>query len=460
MKKLEFITHLLEHKKMNSFQKERFLRLVANELGAMENVDPKILKDIELIKKTIGLKTVYNENELVLSVFGDIDEFDLKEVDSIVQSDKRLIENVDDIDKTNSDEKQELISKLDSESSQKKDPNIIYVDKKNTPKFLRALNANTYTKFLTHEIDSDDVEELKDVLGGEYVYQNHLNRIKEVFDVLTNSKSIFKENYPHLIHLSISRNLYAKIKNYIYGLGAWGESENKISWSHPELLEWSKKNLNKVPSPGNDLNYRGFIFEETPFNNVVLTFKQEINIRSVNSFEVIFNTIKFNPKYNFRNKIEFDSLDFDNSIELFTDVEKLKQAIRVIFQIIIEKNPYYVKPKVNMKFFAIEDKVLLSIKSMGSYIDSNINSFRYGKSTRNLMRLCNGICDIELIALFKDKKVYKGPIWESGFSLKGGALNHYGRELNINKLFKEDDSEFDNDSENGVEYKLTFDLGL
>jgi hypothetical protein len=55
MNKFEFIKEVLETKKFNSNQKDRFIRLVSSELANLEDKDSKILADIKAIKDKIGL---------------------------------------------------------------------------------------------------------------------------------------------------------------------------------------------------------------------------------------------------------------------------------------------------------------------------------------------------------------------------------------------------------------------
>jgi antitoxin component of MazEF toxin-antitoxin module len=58
MNKFEFIKDLLETKKFNSNQKDRFIRLVSSEFANLEAKDSKILADIKAIKEKIGLLDV------------------------------------------------------------------------------------------------------------------------------------------------------------------------------------------------------------------------------------------------------------------------------------------------------------------------------------------------------------------------------------------------------------------
>ena len=56
MNKFSFIKQLLENEKFNVSQKDRFLKLVSNELESSEEIDNNIIRDIQLIKEKIGFE--------------------------------------------------------------------------------------------------------------------------------------------------------------------------------------------------------------------------------------------------------------------------------------------------------------------------------------------------------------------------------------------------------------------
>ena len=56
MNKFQFIKDLLDTKKFNPQQKERFFKLVSSELANVGDRDQKIHEDIQLIKDRLGIK--------------------------------------------------------------------------------------------------------------------------------------------------------------------------------------------------------------------------------------------------------------------------------------------------------------------------------------------------------------------------------------------------------------------
>ncbi|WP_296317639.1 hypothetical protein [Winogradskyella sp. UBA3174] len=64
MNKYSFIKQLLENEKFNSNQKDRFLKLVSKELEDSDVRDNELIKDVEAIKKELGLSEEGNTNGL------------------------------------------------------------------------------------------------------------------------------------------------------------------------------------------------------------------------------------------------------------------------------------------------------------------------------------------------------------------------------------------------------------
>jgi len=331
---------------------------------------------------------------------------------------------------------------------------LYYTNIKNTPKFLQTLNKNTFTKFLTHDIDSNDYEELQLQFEGNYDYLKHLEKIKEVFSVLTDKNSEFINNFPDLERFSISQNLYKKINNYINNAEGWGEEEYKMNWSHPDLLSWCKENKGKTPAPGNDLDYDGFKFGDKTFKDIVLDFKNEIHIRRSNSLDFILQKVLFEPKYDLRNKILVEK-KINEAIDFFTDVEKLKQIIRLIFNLIIEKHDQEGKPKVDLIFKINNKNVELLILHNDSVYGQEIATLRFGKSLINLMKLCNGISDLEILAKFSDSKSYSFPIWRGNRKIENDIVYDKSERVIPSASIRATETPI-----NGVLYKLTFDTGL
>lgn len=418
--KIDFINDLLSSKKIKIEEKSRILELTKSELNNFDSTNDDIVKRIENIEEILKVADKYNSVSTLVNTVNDID---LQKINEQVKKPSKTKSKV-----------------------------TYHINCNNVPKFLKTLNRNSYTKYLTHPIDSNDHEELIKLFDQEYDYLFHLKKIKEIFSVLTETDCNVKEKYPELKKISISINLYNKIKNYIYGEDVWGEEKIKMNWSHSELLKWCEENKGRVPSPDSDMNYTGFKFEDKTFKDIVLRFKNEIHIRKNNPLNLILTEVLFNPKNDFRNKMNIER-ELDESIEFFTDVEKLKELIKQILALIVEKNMLNNKPTVKISSKIINGKIQLSILSFKNIINSNIATFRFGKTTPNLMKNCNGICDIEIDAQFLDYKFYRIPIWKKGRKIENDIIYDGNKEFNpsasITKL---------TEPINGVLFKLTFDM--
>jgi hypothetical protein len=345
--KIDFINDLLSSKKIKIEEKSRIIDLTKNELKNFEADNSELKLRVDKIEKIL-----------------DVSKSNISE--------------------SSMEHNAEKISKV-----------IYYTNYKNQARFLQKLNNNSFTKFLTHDVDSNDYRDLQEQFGGKYNYLKHLKKIKEVFSVLTEKKSEFIVNFPELERIPISPNLYTKIYNYINNEKGWGEENIKMNWSHQDLLNWSEEHPELTPTPSVDLGYEGFRFGDKTFKDLVLDFKNEIHIRRNNSLDFILTKVMFEPQNDFRAKIVIEK-NINDALEFFTDVEKLKQIIRLIFNLIIEKHQQEEKPKVTFTFKTNEKKIELSILHINSVYGQDIETLRFGKTLKNLMKVGNGLCDIEI----------------------------------------------------------------
>lgn len=435
--KFDFINDLLSSKKIKIEEKIKILELTKSELLNFETENSEIKKRVEKIEVKVK------------KLEGDTNDEYQNITNSITQKENKLPEYI---------YQKELIkkepSKVDNSLSNKKNKVIYYTNYKNQPSFLRKLNSNSFTKFLTHDVDSNDYRDLREIFNGKYNYLLHLEKIKEVFSVLTDKNSEFKNNFSDLKRISISQNLYKKIHSYINNETGWGEEDIKMNWSHPDLLNWCKEHQELTPSPGIDLGYEGFKFGNKTFKDIVLDFKNEIHIRNNNSLDFILNKVIFEPQNDIRNKINIEK-DINESLEFFTDVEKLKQIIRLIFNLIIEKHQQEGTPEVKFTFNTNKENLELLVLHKESVYGQDIQTLRFGKTSINLMKLSNGLCNMEINAKFPDGKYYSLPIWRSGRKIENDLVFENDREVlpgaSITEL---------PEIVNGVVYKLTFHMGL
>lgn len=430
----------MDTRKFTPSQKERFLKLASNEFGLIKPSNEELWEEIQKIKVKLGDNDDGEENK-------------------IGQDLKSLLLDSSAEEESNEESRGQL--KGEETTYLRKSSDITYATYKNLPSFLRRLSANDYTKFLTHPFDITDISRLKTLLNCEaYNFDLHLKKIKEVFDVLTIKDSIYKESFPELNSYFLPRGIFTKIKQYIYGT-TWSLERNiKMHWSHEDIQKWTVDNPGKAPSPKEEsLGYEGFYFyspsfnENMSFSDLIIFFKNEIHIRSSNSLYGLINDIYNNPDNSFNTSINIENNVPDN-INFYTDVEKLRLALKLILELIIECHSLEKKPKVLFNV-STEDEITLSILHLGNTFEQNIKTLRYGKSFGNLITLLNGVCELDLFAKFSDSKSYHLKIWEFGDILRGNIIYRDGKILDLKEKLKPHREDI-----NGVQYNLTFNKGL
>lgn len=317
------------------------------------------------------------------------------------------------------EEAEETIIEEESKSEQKKEienKTIYYTDIDILPKFLKNLNEGNFTNLLTHKIDNSDYLSLIQKLGGEYTYTKHLEKIKQEFKEKTGE--------------FVSTYMYEKANVFINGgvdkegkVKEWSEDKYQMNWSHPDLLKWVEKHPNIPPSPDDDLKSKlrqeGFSFKFREnimyFSDLVMRFKDETRIRQGNSIRDIIENLNwdynFNIKYTAKDT-ENKSINID-TIDFFTDVEKLRQIFNLCLSWIREHNKNKNKNEIEVCVISNINNIEIDILHLNSYFSKEKSSLKFGKTSKNLMRLANGICDVNIIANFPNNEYYLWPIWEN-----------------------------------------------
>lgn len=371
-RKYEFIQKLLNDKRLNSIQRDRVLTLVQKEIEK----DSSQFKTIE--ERLVNLENIKNDKK-------NLEE---PRVDNIETSDFF---------------------------------DVTYVSPVNTYKFLLNYNQNPILKSTCHDIDSNELENIRKYCGGkEYSFKKHLDKVIEEYSKFENH---FAPPY-----------LKALIRGYLTGVdykknileNGWSSQNIKFTWSDKELLDWSENNPGVPPhlSEGlaNQIQQIGFEFSRPikikesinsiyNFKDFVIFFKKLFHVRADNSLLKLINFV--NDK--FQDQIEFiiETESFPEMIEFFVDVDKFLQAYSKIIELIIELENLS-KPKVVLSLEEVEGKILFGILHKDSiYQKSLINTKeRIGDKYRNLINnQINGNCNLILEADFEFDKSYRLGIW-------------------------------------------------
>lgn len=296
-----------------------------------------------------------------------------------------------------------------------------YISPKKLQKFLFDFNQDEVLKYTCHPIDSEEVIE-------------EINKQckTDIYSVEAHSKLILERFESKFKNVKSSRNMQGLIFAYLKGPKEWSSNRVVINWSSNELISWSNENKGKIASPGKNIaakqkNY-GFKLPNpfvssingqrvATFTNLVIFFKTLFHIRRDNSLK---NIITYNNKSIENVNITFSS-NFNENIELFTDVDKLLQAYKNIIKICTDCSLEGEQPVFEISFYKEENNVYFCIHHIntkyGKTLDDSLK--RIGESQSNLIKnQINGLCDLFIEADFGNKEYARINLWDESDELK------------------------------------------
>jgi hypothetical protein len=368
MNRFQFIKHLLDTKKFSLSQKERFLKLVSQELISLDENDVRNAKDIKQIKKQLGLSDVdekkkprlrdllESKNSSKSSHYSDHNtikstrEISLEEIEELFE--KAGGKSMFDDTNENSISSEQI--KSDSDLMAKpainvEEPVVEYVfgntiekinyseefkplkEQKKVPEpnpkhvadFMALFNQRNGLKYLTHDYDEN----------SDFEIDKFLISAKKVFD---------NETYNNL---KIPKSLWRIVKQFAFDSEQteWTSiSEDykkplplKIGWATKELREWSK------------LNHLHPIRNEE-YKKIINDFKRITRIETSNLEKLINITLDSV----FEKEIDnFDIVKIDLSkADFYSHVGFLKKAFETIFEEIKKRSDSPLKRKITIKY--------------------------------------------------------------------------------------------------------------
>ncbi|WP_316832953.1 hypothetical protein [Pedobacter aquatilis] len=362
--RVDFISDLLQSRKLGAGEKERVFSLVAREIDFMESKGDFIISEIEAIKAQLDVVVP----EQIVSTVAKEEKVDLPEL---------VIEN--------------------------------YKNPENNGNFLKELNQDPVLKSLTHNTDTNQLLSINDALGlSQYDFETHLKEIRRRYQVLAN-KYFYK----------LSKGLWDKVFQYIHGHKTWSEDKIKTSWSSPDLLKWAKEHPGCSPNPTIDVSTEMFKFplittkNGDPINTMpalVLFFKAQVTVRFDNNLYDLVDGWNIH----FAGRVKFNLDKLKSKIEFFTDVEKLHQAYRHLIQLCIDCHPNELPDIVLGVEMSEEKKVVFSIWQTNAVCKRTKEDLltRYGATFTGLIKnQLNGLCDWTLDADFGDGDYSSISIW-------------------------------------------------
>lgn len=361
--KYDFIKELLEDKKINQNQRERILELASKEISLEGTLEERVQKIEDVI---------FNDNPPSNTPPPD-----------------------------NPTEPQNLPE---------------YIDPINLYKALLAYNQNRILSTTCHPMSREniDVIVLQSAGSGEYDFKKHLEL------VMLNFKELAKNE-------KFTTKMYTLIKNYLTGEGTWSSQNIVDSWSNKDLEDWANRNPNIVPNPDEILieateneGYkleREFISKLTNkpirnFSELVLFFKSLWHIKDDNPLQRILETRNADYKYKEWANIQF--INFSQTLNLFTDVDKLVQAYSIIIDL-IKKNSNLNHQEIVISYYEEGSKKILSIQQLNTHWKKSISDTIERPIGNSMLPLIqnqiNGLCDLHIRAKFEDKQNYEVNLW-------------------------------------------------
>lgn len=294
--------------------------------------------------------------------------------------------------------------------------------------FLKAYNQDPILKYTCHKIDTPEAINFicKECGSNVYDYDKHLALIIKAFDnLLRNSEWV-------------SDNMIGLISAYLKGGQLWSSNTIEINWSHESIKNWAKDNPGIIPNPGENIQYEQrhggfslptvsiFISKLTKlrikdFGQLCIHFKNLFHIRFDNSLEMLIekNFSEYVKDKNKNNKnqvaLSFSPNKFYKNIELFTDVDKLIQAIKKIIHICTKcSRTRGEMPEIEIAFYQENEHIILTIYHKNSqYQKSATNACeRIGEKQMELINLINGLVDLHIEADFGNNEYGKINLWD------------------------------------------------
>lgn len=347
--------------------------------------------------------------------------------------DKLLARDCIAIEKREGEEDGESQGSHTDPSKKRDEKKTTYTPPINLYSFLYRFNQDKTLKYTCHEIDTDEViSEINDLCETDkYDFRKHCQLISLALGALLND---FKREKKYL-----EPRFIAMLKAYIDGNNekGWSSLGIKTSWNSADLLSWSEQHEGIIPSPGKNIAKKqkdnGYKLSQTLISNIngtriisfkdlVIYFKSLFHIRRDNSLKKI---IEYQNKKIEGINVKFADGQFNDGIELLTDVDKLIQAYKAIIKICQEANKEEILD-IELAFFETNEYVYFTIRDVCHSYAKTLKSTceRIGESQSNLIKnQINGLCNLYIEADFGNNEYAKVGLWTKDSAPLGESPN-------------------------------------
>jgi hypothetical protein len=398
--KLGFIKELLESKLIPSNQREKIFELASKELGLDSNLENRVEKIENQLSEFREKLPFSNETEI---------EYEFSKIR------KKVIVSIDEDREGEIIRNPEKPTIPDTGVSEVK-LDINYINPLDLYNALLAYNQDPILKTTCHPMSTSNIEYLLTITNkSEYDFNNHLEAVKFSFER-------FSSKY------SLTSKMYSLIKGYLYGGKAWSGQNILFSWNDETLKEWSKNNPKMVPNPEVSLaelnsneGFRllnPFISDLTgqtveSFNDLVIFFKSLWHIKKDNPLQQIIE--KQNMDKNYGSWANFHFVNFSQTTNLYTDVDKLIQAYREIIKL-IKENSSEGRQDIELSFFENDSKKIFSIYQRNTIWNKSVSDTverPFGNDFPPIIKnQINGLCDLHIEARFENNSFYHVNLWD------------------------------------------------
>ncbi len=311
------------------------------------------------------------------------------------------------------------IEKEDKKNKKENNNNkVVYISPNELCTFLYRFNQDEILKYTCHEIDTEEtIEEInKNCNTEKYDFEQHSKLIIRRVNTLFEEQQLRNDKFRGLLkaYLGISHK-------------PWSTLDVPIWWNHEELIKWSKENEGIILSPGRNIakkqkknGYRlqkpikSYLTGERidTFSKLVIYFKSLFHIRHDNSLR---NILSYQNKEHGINgiNISFSEENFNDNIELLTDVDKLVQAYKKILRICKEASKNN-EINIELSFYEANDKILFVIYDKGHHYGKPFKAAteRIGEMQTDLIKKqINGLCNLYIEADFNERTSARIDLW-------------------------------------------------
>jgi hypothetical protein len=405
------------------------IALLEDDLDLIDNYYQEEAGTEETLNKRKQLKDLKKQKEaLEKSLLDKIDEDPKKAWELLGEIDnlKKSVENNESLNDKVIQNNQHKTMLGNSKSPSTNGNNLPkYIDPCHLYNFLFEYNQNPILRTTCHDIDANELESILEFCKTEsYIFSEHLKLIVTAYE---EHEKVYKAPF----------QVKALIRGYLTGKDysgkniGWSSEKIKINWSSSDLLIWANANPNIPPNSSNILlrekKVKSFKIEpqiKSPitekviqtFNQLVLHFKNLFHLKSgPQSLKEIIQRINIEKGWFDQLDFEIDHLEFSNNLEHFVDVEKLMQAYNKIIELIIEQHNVNEIPRVKLKFYEQNRKVLISIHHLNGIYNKTIENTieRLGQTYTSLIKKqINGLCNLRLKADFGNENYAEINLWD------------------------------------------------